>query len=448
MNSLPGSDLPAKMAHLIRKHTRRRRRRQPAIPKNLHLPPGELVVSPEELPPAITVFAYGPNAFAERTVTSVQEIADLGTDWPVMWVNVEGLGDPRLLRALAEHFGLHPLAMEDVADTTQRAKVEPYGDKTFVVLPMPHFDAGGFWTEQLSMFISPRVIITFQSAHEGDCLHQIRAHIRESRGRLRGLNAAYLAYAIADATIDAYVPPVNQISDQLDELEDVVLVRPTAAQLLAIRRIRSDLLWIRRAVLPMRDAMTALAALDRVFDQDTRPYLRDLNDHVSRLLDQLETDRFLASDLLDIYMTSVSLRVGEVTKVLTIIATIFIPLSFIASVYGMNFDVMPELRWLYGYPFALALMGMTAGSFMLYFWRKGWLRDNSMPAELRRRPGALSQGDPQAPAGSSGSSGGRPSGHPATGHPPHAASDTPAGGPTHPRHGHMGPPTGPLHPER
>lgn len=373
------ADLPQKMAELIGLTHRRPRRRQSNLPRNLHTAPGTLHISPEELPPKISVMAYGPDGVEERVITSVSEFESISDAWPVLWVNVEGLGDPTVLKQLATRFNLHPLAMEDVADTTQRAKVEPYDGTTFVILPLPHRDERGFWTEQLSMFITPKFVITFQSAYSGDCLDALRMRVRAGKGRLRTANAPYLAYCIADATIDGYFPIVNHMGDLLEGLEDAVLTNPSAAQLASIRQCRTDLLRLRRAVFPMRDAMAAFAALDHIFDAETRPYLRDLNDHVYRLLDQLETDRFLASDLLDVYMTSLNLRLGETTKVLTIIATIFIPLSFIASVYGMNFKHFPETEWLYGYPFALGLMGLTAGAFLTYFWRKGWLRNTANP---------------------------------------------------------------------
>ncbi len=367
------------MAQLIGLAHKRPRRRQRHVPRNVHLPPGTLHVSAEELPPKISVMAYGPNGIVERALTSVSELDSIGREWPVLWVNVEGLGDPAVLKELAERFQLHPLAMEDVGDTTQRAKVEPYGTTTFVVLPMPHQDEKGFWTEQLSMFITPEFVITFQSAYAGDCLEPLRERIRASKGRVRSLHAAHLSYCIADAIIDGYFPVVNNMGDALELLEDAVLTNPSATELVKIRQCRSDLLRLRRAVFPMRDAMSAFASLDHIFDSETRPYLRDLNDHVFRLLDQLETDRFLASDLLEIYMTSVNLRLGEVTKVLTIIATIFIPLGFIASVYGMNFRNQPELEWEHGYAFALSLMALTAAAFIVYFWRKGWLRSATNP---------------------------------------------------------------------
>lgn len=377
MTSLPGADLPQKMASLLRRATARERRRQSNAPRNLHTPPGTLVVSPDELPPNITLFLYSPDRYEDRKINSVADLDHAGDEWPVRWLNIEGLGDPAMLKAIAAHFGIHPLVMEDIADTTQRAKVEPYDETTFVVLPMPHSDDKGFWTEQLSMVVTPKFVITFQSAHSGDCLDEVRSRIRNSRGRVRMSGAAYLSYALADAVIDAYFPILGHMGDGLEVLEDSVFSNPTGAQLAQIRRTRTDIVRIRRAVYPMRDAMAAFAALDRVFDRETRPYLRDLNDHVSRLLDQLDTDRYLANDLLEMYMTSINLRLSETSKVLTIIATIFIPLSFIAGVFGMNFHEMPELSWTYGYYYALALMALTALAFLWYFWRKGWLRDQT-----------------------------------------------------------------------
>ncbi|MFO0963174.1 MAG: magnesium/cobalt transporter CorA [Phycisphaerales bacterium] len=377
MTMLPGADLPRRMAALLRTRGKILRRRQSTTPRNLNMPPGTIVVAPEELPPRIVLIRFGPEHAEEREIASVADIPPDSPEFSVTWLNVEGLGDAAVLKAIADRYAIHPLIMEDVADTTQRAKVEPYDDTTFVVLPMPHSDEKGFWTEQLSMILAPKLVITFQSAHSGDCLDELRARIRAGKGRVRFSGGAYLSYAIADAVIDAYFPILARIGDSLESIEESVFRTPSGRQLVEVRRMRSDIVRIRRAVYPMRDAMSAFSALDRVFDRDTRPYLRDLNDHVSRLLDQLDTDRYLANDLLEMSMTSINLRIGETSKVLTIIATIFIPLSFIASVYGMNFHEMPELSWPYGYYFALGLMALTALAFLWYFWRKGWLRDQT-----------------------------------------------------------------------
>ena len=322
----------------------RQKFRRLSSPRHIYTAPGTMVVSPDDAPPVITVFAYGPTSYKELVVTSVAEIVALGTEWPVLWVDVDGFGNAALLKEIADHFGIHPLAMEDATDTAQRAKSEPYGDATFLVLPMPHEDERGFWTEQLAIWVTAHVVVTFQSV-PGDCLDPLRNRIRESKGGVRTSGAAF--------------------------------TKPDGRTLGKIRRIRAELIRVRRAVHPLRDAAIALASLDRVFDADTRHYLRDLNDHVSRVLDQLETDRYMANDLLDIYMTSINLKVAETSKVLTIIATLFMPLTFIAGVYGMNFKHMPELEWMLGYPFALGLMGCTVIGLMTYFWRKGWLQDTT-----------------------------------------------------------------------
>jgi len=374
--NVPGAEFPRLIKNLMRQARIARHRSVRAhVPLNLNTPPGTLAVAQDALPTTVTVFAYGPDRVEERTITDVAQLDALGDEWPVVWVNVEGLADAAMIRALGKRFSIHPLALEDVTDTTQRAKVEPYGDTTFVVVPMPHDDEHGFWTEQLAMVVSTRFVVTFQG-QPGDCLGELRDRIRQGRGGVRGSSAAYLSYAICDAVIDAYFPVVAGISERLEQLEEMVLSRPSARQLYEIRRMRGSMLRIRRAAYPLRDAMNSFAALDRVFDQDTRPYLRDLNDHVARLLDQVEMDRYLANDLIEMYMTTINLRLGETSKVLTIIATIFMPLSFIAGVYGMNFHDMPELTWRWGYPFALALMALTAIGLVYYFWRKGWLRDS------------------------------------------------------------------------
>ena len=354
----------------------RQKFRRLSSPRHIYTPPGTIVVSPDDIPPVVTVFAYGPTSYKEFVAASVADIIALGTEWPVLWVDVDGFGNVALLKEIADHFGIHPLAMEDATDTAQRAKSEPYGDATFLVLPMPHEDERGFWTEQLAIWVTARVVVTFQSV-PGDCLDPLRNRIRENKGRLRTSGAAYLSYAIADSVVDGYFPIVDRIGEALEPLEDEAFTKPDGRTLGKIRRIRAELIRVRRAVHPLRDAAIALASLDRVFDADTRHYLRDLNDHVSRVLDQLETDRYMANDLLDIYMTSVNLKVAETSKVLTIIATLFMPLTFIAGVYGMNFKHMPELEWMLGYPFALALMGFTVIGLMTYFWRKGWLQDTT-----------------------------------------------------------------------
>lgn len=377
--TVAGIELPGVVTGAIRRTAlsaklARRRLRKPA---NLHEAPGTITVAADAVPTTLTVIAFGPDGHVERTVESVDEIDAVAAEWPVVWVNVDGLGDAATLRRLAERFGIHPLAMEDATDVSQRAKVETYGEAVFTCLPMPHEDERGFWTEQLSIWLSGRHVVTFQAVPGLDCLERLRERIRGTSGRIRGRNAPYLAYAIADAVVDGYFPIVDRIGSAVEDLEDAVFRRPTGQQLMQIRRSRSELIHIRRALLPVRDAALLMLSLERTFDSELRPYLRDLNDHVLRALDQVETDRSMANDLLEIYMTSVNMKLGETSKVLTIIATLFMPLSFISGLYGMNFRTMPELEWKHGYAFALLLMVLTALGFTVYFWRKGWLRDST-----------------------------------------------------------------------
>lgn len=354
----------------------RRRMRQPA---NLHVPPGTLTVRPGAAPTKVTVLAFGPDGVTEGVVDHVDQIDRIAGNAPVVWVDVDGLGNADLLKQIGERFGIHPLALEDATDTSPRAKVETFDAATFVVMPLPHQDERGFWTEQLSIWLSGRHVVTFQEVPGDDCLTAVRARIRGEHARIRARDAAYLAYAILDAAVDGYFPAIEGICTMVEDLEDAVFRRPSQAQLMQIRRARSELIRMRRLLLPVRDTTVTLLGMEATFGPDARPFLRDLHDHVLRALDQVEADRSMANDLLEIYMTSVNMKLGETSKVLTIIATLFMPLSFIAGVYGMNFRVMPELEWPWGYAWALGLMGVTAIGLLIYFWRKGWMQDSTKP---------------------------------------------------------------------
>lgn len=373
MSMIPGVVHDALRRTAVSAKLARRRLRRPT---NLHVAPGTIAVAPDALPPEVTVVAFGPDRITESAAGTVTEIEALIGDAPVVWVNVDGLGDAALLKAIGDRFGIHPLALEDATDLSQRAKVDTYPSGTFVVLPMPHGDKGQFWTEQLALWITDRFVVSFQSL-PGDCLGHLRSRLRNPASRLRTRGADYLAYAIADAVIDAYFPIVDAVGSLVEDLEEEVFRRPTGRQLAQIRRARAELIRMRRALLPIRDTASSMIALDTVFHPETRPYLRDLADHVARALDQIETDRYMANDLLEIYMTSVNLKLGETSKVLTIIATIFLPLSFLTGLWGMNFEWLPLKDQERGFWFSIALMVATAAGMMTYFWRKGWLRDST-----------------------------------------------------------------------
>jgi magnesium transporter len=339
--------------------------------------PGTLAVDPDATPTSIRLFAYGPEGFLEKEGVPLEEAVGQLGKWPVVWINVDGLGDTGSIRSLGESFGLHRLAVEDVVNVGQRAKAEPYDDHVFLVAPMLSFE-DRLQAEQLSLFVGNGWVLTFQE-RRGDRFDPVRERIRHGRGKIRTVGADYLAYALLDAVIDGGFPVAERISEILDGLEEEVLVDPDPSTVGKIQRIRNDLLGFRRAAWPLRDVVATLLRGDSaVFDRETLVYLRDCHDHTMRVLDLVETYREVASGLMDGYMSQMSHRMNEVMKVLTIIATIFIPLSFIAGVYGMNFDSevsrwnMPELHWVWGYPFALGMMLAAALGMLWWFRKKGW----------------------------------------------------------------------------
>jgi magnesium transporter len=363
--------------------SRRRRRRSRRAPPGAS--PGLLFVDPEAPRPTMAVLSYGPGELEECPSAQPADLAALLGRRAVTWVDVDGLGDAGLVRDLGECFGLHRLALADVVHTHQRAKVERYEQHLFIVLrmlkPGERLD-----TEQLSIFLGRDFVLTFQEGIPGDCLEPVRERIRRGVGRIRGAGPDYLTYALLDAVIDGYFPLLEAHGERLEALEDEVIHRPDGDCIARIHDIKRDLLTLRRAVWPLRDALgVLLRETPDVIAPETRPYLRDCYDHCVQIIDLVETYRELGSGLMDVYLSSLSNRMNEVMKVLTIIATIFIPLSFIAGVYGMNFSPqasplnMPELDWYWGYPFALALMGVVALGLLCYFWRKGWLGGNSLP---------------------------------------------------------------------
>lgn len=339
--------------------------------------PGTLQGDPAALKPAISAICFGPDAIREFGPAALDTVAELRAQWPVVWINVDGLGDLDIIRRLGELFGLHALALEDVVHLHQRPRFEDYGEHGFVVTQMTHA-TDRLDYEQISLFFGPGFVLTFQE-RPGDCFEPVRERLRQARGRIRQSGADYLAYALIDATIDADFPILENLGEQVTMLEDEVLAGPVAGVVGRIHQLKMNLLGLRRVIWPQRDMVNSLLRDgDTHFDPQTRVYLRDCYDHTVELLEMLETYREVASDLIDIHLSSASVRTNEIMRVLTIIATLFMPLGFIASLYGMNFDRsasfwnMPELGWRFGYPFALALMGAVAFGLTAYFWRKGW----------------------------------------------------------------------------
>lgn len=341
--------------------------------------PGALRVDPDAPHPRIRVIAYSPDEVVEKEVASPNEVGEFLGKWPVTWVNVDGLGDADTITTLGEIFKLHRLAVEDVINVPQRAKVDTFSDHCFIVTRMVTMEKR-LRAEQLSMVVGDGFVVSFQE-RAGDCLDPIRERIRTGGGgRIRKAGPDYLAYAILDAVANAFYPLLEDYGERLEELETQVVSHPKRDAIGKIHRVRRELLTLRRAIWPQREMFNSLIRDDVPHISDeTRLYFRDCYDHVVQVIDMTETFRELAGGLLEAYMSGVSHRMNDVMKVLTIIATIFIPLSFIAGLYGMNFDSaesplnMPELHWYFGYPFALTLMALIAAAMLWLFWRKGWL---------------------------------------------------------------------------
>lgn len=361
------------------KSERRRRRKAFARRTPPGTAPGTLAPDPSATPTQVEIVAYGPGGFEEYRDPDLDCIARLRRQYPVVWVNVDGLRDVKFIEQLGNLFGLHALALEDVLHVHQRAKVEHYPNNVYVVARMLN-PLAKLETEQLSLFLGDGWVVSFQEV-PGDCLDSVRERVRSGRGRIRELGPDYLAYSILDAVIDAFFPLLEQIGEQLDHLEDQVLTNADLNTNIAdIHGIKNDLLLLRRAIWPQREAINTLVRDPSPLVKDeTRLFLRDCYDHTVQIIDLLEMYREVSSGLMDLYVSAVSNRMNEVMKVLTIIATVFIPLTFIVGIYGMNFDPnsspwnMPELRWYYGYPLLWVVMLVVTVAMVVFFRKQGWL---------------------------------------------------------------------------
>lgn len=340
--------------------------------------PGTIQIDPHAPPSVVKLMAYSPGEFREVEIQQVDEIRNYLAKYPVTWINVDGLGGAEILRGLGDLFQLHPLALEDVVNVHQRSKIEHYVTHEFLVFHQVEL-RHRLITEQISLFLGKNYVLTFQE-EAGDCLDPVRDRIRQSKGRIREWGPDYLAYAILDASVDHYFPVLEEFGERLETLETQIIESPETSTMTLIHDTKRQLLTLRRKIWPLRDALNTLIrdAVPLISD-NSRVYLRDTHDHVLRIIDLIETYRELGSDLLEFQLSSVSYKINEVMRILTVIATIFIPLTFIVGLYGMNFDPnvspwnMPELKWYYGYPFALTLMALVTGGLLLFFYRLGWM---------------------------------------------------------------------------
>jgi magnesium transporter len=306
----------------------------------------------------------------------VSQCRELKSKPTVSWINVDGIHQIEVIEAFGHCFELHPLVMEDILNTEHRPKLEDYADYLFIVLKMLHFDeAKGeeIRTEQVSLILGKNFVLSFQE-REGDVFNGVRERIRNQKGRIRNMGADYLAYALLDSIVDSYFSILEKIGDRIELLEEELTVAPTPATLQKINHFKREMILLRKSVWPLREVISGLQREETsMVREPTRVFLRDVYDHTIQVIDTVETFRDIISGMLDLYLSSLSNRMNEVMKVLTIIATLFIPLTFLVGVYGMNFEHMPELKWRWGYFAVWGVMLAMAAGLLHFFRKKKWL---------------------------------------------------------------------------
>lgn len=343
--------------------------------KKTGLSPGTLVHIGENRTETveITLFNYAGAQCDERTVTNPNDLQP-PADETVTWINVGGVHKIDVLEAFGKQFGLHPLLLEDIANTDQRPKLDDYETYVFLVVKMLAVtDRGGILVEQVSFVLGRNYVLSFQE-NGTDVFRPVRDRLRAGKGRLRHNGSDYLLYALVDAIVDQYFSVLESLGEKIETLQERVMADPKPDTLRDIHALKRQLLFVRRAVWPLREVTNSLSRSDCPYlHEPTKVFFRDVYDHVVQIVDSIETFREMLSASLDIYLSSVSYRLNAVMRVLTVITTIFMPLSFIASIYGMNFEHMPELKWEWGYPVVLGAMGLVAAGMLIGFRRRKWL---------------------------------------------------------------------------
>lgn len=351
--------------------------------KTLGLPPGSLVhVGKERYEPIrLTVFTYDQHQFKEHSIQDIDEYTSSQNSHLVTWINVDGVHDATLIEKIGSQFGIHPLILEDIMNTGQRPKIESFDKYLYFTLKMLYRDKKNaeIQAEQISIILLENIVISFQEK-PGDIFDPIRDRIRSGKGRIRKMNADYLSYILIDAIIDHYFIILETIGEIIEETEDLLIEQPTPKTLQHIYQLKADMIFLRKSIWPTRELISGLIKEETpLISKDTDVYLKDVYDHTIQVMDTIESYRDMISGMVDIYMSSVSNKMNEVMKVLTIFASIFIPLTFIAGIYGMNFNTnvspfnMPELNWFWGYPFAIVIMIGISLIMLYYFRRKKWL---------------------------------------------------------------------------
>jgi len=324
---------------------------------------------------AISVFDFDEKTLDEKILPSAESCFPYRDSPQVSWIDVTGLHETDMLQQLGQHFGLHPLVLEDIVNTHQRPKMEDYEDYIYIVVKMLYSnpEENMITAEQISIVLGGNFVLTFQE-REGDVFDPVRDRIRRSKGRIRTLGPDYLAYALIDAIVDNYFAILEKFGEQVEEMEELLLENPDPSQLEKLHIVKREMIFLRKSIYPLREVIASLERGDStLIKKGTIIFLRDVYDHTIQVIDAVESFRDMASSLQDLYLSSVSNRMNEVMKVLTIAATIFVPLTFMAGIYGMNFEFMPELKWRWSYPIFWAV-ALALGGLMLGFFRKRkWL---------------------------------------------------------------------------
>lgn len=339
--------------------------------------PGTLIIEPDAKPSRIILIDYDEdNAIRKMDITPNACAPYIGTN-TVSWMDIQGLGSETVLKQVGEIFNLHPLLLEDVVNVPQRPKLEDYNNQLLVISQMVRLkeDESGFDTEQVSFVLGKRYLLSFQEEELQDCFEIVRDRIRTSQGRVRKSGADYLTYLLLDTIIDGYFPVVEHYEDRIEALEDMIISNPDRDTMQEIYDVRRELLALRRLIWPMRNVLHLLMRDHHgIVSDEVQIYFRDSYDHVIQILEIIEAYRELAASLMDVYMSTMGNKLNEIMKFLTVISTIFIPLTFIVGVYGMNFENMPELKGEWSYFIVWLVMLAVAGGLIFYFWRKGWFK--------------------------------------------------------------------------
>ena len=353
-------------------------RRTKSRSKKAGLLPGTLVHIGEKLSDTtkVTLIDYDGDHYLEKNIDHIEELRAFKELQTVSWVHIEGIHDTRVLEQLGDVFGLHPLILEDILNTDQRPKMQDMGDYMFIVLKRfcntcdEHSDISA---EQISVVLGPNYVISFQERADA-LLDPIREHIKTSKGRIRKAGADYLAYSIVDTVLDSYFGILETLGDKIEIEEEALVNNSTPSTLRVIQHLKRDMIFLRKSIWPLRETISALERSESPLIQDaTGLYLKDIYDHAIQVIDTVETYREMLSGMIDIYLSSISNRMNQVMKVLTIIATIFMPMTFLAGVYGMNFKHFPELEWQWGYPLFWIINLTIAVVMLILFKRKKWL---------------------------------------------------------------------------